>query len=138
MAKKRKGQGKVEREIRRVRRPIDDERRSQLAYEMAHVTKEIGRERDEKASELKVFNDHIKELEARMRRLADDVDEGREDRDIECVVLRDFEGNKVRYFDATTYDAEATRQHHAVDERAMTAEEREKLEQVTIAEVIDD
>lgn len=124
---------KPETEIRRIRRPIDDERRSQLAYEMAHVTKELDRERDEKASEMKIFNEHIKELGQRLSRLANDVEEGQEDRDIECVVVRDFGHNAVFYYDVETYKGEGA--ELAADSRAMEAEEREKLEQVTIEDV---
>ena len=119
---------KPETEIRVIRKPIDDERRSQLAYEMAHVTKDLDHERDEKASEMKVFNEHIKELGHRLTRLANDVDEGMENRDIETFVVRDFETNTISYRDVGT-DEE-------VDSRAMTAEEREKLGQVTIDEAI--
>lgn len=127
MAKKKKPGPKVEREMRTIRKPIDDARRAELAYEMARVTKDITHERDEKASEMKVYNDHLKALEARMRRLADDVEEGQEDVEVDVVVTHEFDKNQITYRDAITDEV--------VDSRALTAEERESMEQLTIKEI---
>lgn len=121
---------KPDTEVRRIRRPIDDERRSQLAYKMAHVTKQLDHERDEKASEMKMFNEHIKELTQRMSQLASDVEEGMEDLEIEVIVVKSFETNTVYY-----YAIDHKPGDEPLDTRVLQPEEREKLEQVTIDEV---
>ena len=84
-------------QTRRFRLPITTKRKADIGEDLAHVTQDINREREEQAAEAKVFREHIKELESRARRLSVDIFEEEEDQDVECVVEADFEANAIRF-----------------------------------------
>lgn len=106
------------------RRPISTERRAELALDLVHEMRALEAEENAKRDTVKEFKERIEGLWASVRRLADDVESGKQDTVVKVVPMVEFETNRLAYVD----------EHgEVVEERALSAEEREAVAQGTFA-----
>lgn len=113
-------------QTRRFPVEISESRCAELAYLMADLVTTIFHERAEKAAETKVFNDHIKDLEARLKGITSDIGRGKEYKDVKCVIETDLETNTIRFRRVPSGNG---RPGKVLKERAMLPDERARAAQ---------
>jgi hypothetical protein len=114
---KNEGPGAVPVEQRQARVKLTDPERLAKGTALANTLREQAAVEESKAQLAKDFSARMKRLEERADTLRRDIEDGCEDRMIDCRVVMDFSRNMVLYRRCDTDEV--------VDERAMEAHERQ-------------
>lgn len=97
--------------------PVTDEEKIAMSHKLAQMLCERERINGEKAAACEGWNKEIREIDKRSKQLAKAIHTGKDERDVECEEVMVFETNTVQTKRVDTGEI--------VDQRAMTADERQ-------------
>jgi len=95
--------------------PLNDEEVSKLGHKAAKLEGEIESLEEKKKAEAKKWNDDIKSKRKTVRKIAKEITSGKQDRDVECTEVKNFDTKKVEYW----------HEGAVVQERAMTEADKQ-------------
>jgi hypothetical protein len=128
---------------KRFRLPITVERRAEIGHDLASTLNRIDLVESQKKQAADGYKAELELLDQKARRLRVDIDEAKADFDIEVFIEQDFNANAILYrrLLRDTVNSEALpddqQKGEVLEERAMTAEEREAAAQMPLGEVRD-
>ena len=128
---------------KRFRLPITVERRAEIGHDLASTLNRIDSVESQKKQAADGYKAELELLDQKARRLRFDIDEERADFDIEVFIEQDFNANAIRYRrllrDTVNSGAlpDDQQKGEVLEERAMTAEEREAAAQMPLGPIVD-
>lgn len=98
MAKAKKPKIKGEKVMRMVEFKLTDAQKAEKAQKAAEMSNELSEIVVEKKLAVDVFNSKIKDRTSRMNTLLGEVHRGVEEREVECIQVKNFETERVEYY----------------------------------------